>query len=102
MVMRRVLGLGLALSLLLVPQVGVGQTMDEFFERGNTARREGRYEEAERTWQRLLQIDPNHANNACYTSDTEEGEQPFAPTDIYGMTSENWDKLGIPISAYDL
>ena len=24
--------------------------------------------------------------------DTEEGEQPFAPTVIYGTTSENWDK----------
>ncbi len=28
--------------------------------------------------------------NACYTSDTEEVEQPFASTDIYGTTSENW------------
>ncbi len=28
--------------------------------------------------------------NAFYTSDTEEGEQPFAPTDIYGTTSKNW------------
>jgi len=59
--MRRVLGLGLALSLLLVPQVGVGQTVDELFDQVLTELRQGRYEEAERTWRRLLQIEPNNA-----------------------------------------
>jgi hypothetical protein len=27
---------------------------------------------------------------AWYTSENEEGERPFAPTDIYSTTSEHW------------
>ncbi|QIZ71914.1 serine protease [Oxynema aestuarii] len=52
----------LTLSLLLIPQGVVAQSVDELFERGNTAQSERRYEEAERTWRRILEIDPNNAD----------------------------------------
>ncbi|RMH77617.1 MAG: tetratricopeptide repeat protein, partial [Cyanobacteria bacterium J007] len=51
----------LTLSLLLIPQGVVAQSVEELFERGNTAQSERRYEEAERTWRRILEIDPNNA-----------------------------------------
>ncbi|MBK4729794.1 tetratricopeptide repeat protein, partial [Oxynema sp. CENA135] len=51
----------LTLSLLLIPQGVVAQSVEELFERGNTAQSESRYEDAERTWRRVLEIDPNNA-----------------------------------------
>ncbi|USR91129.1 tetratricopeptide repeat protein [Phormidium yuhuli AB48] len=64
MVTRTVMAWMLGLSLLLIPQIGLAQSVDELFERGNAAQSEGRYEDAERTWRRVLEIDPN--NVAAY------------------------------------
>jgi superkiller protein 3 len=61
MVTRTVMAWVLGLSLLLIPQVGVAQSVDELFERGNAAQSQGRYEDAEQTWRRVLQIDPNNS-----------------------------------------
>ncbi len=62
MVTRTVMAWVLGLSLLLIPQVGVAQSVDELFERGNAAQSQGRYEDAEQTWRRVLQIDPNNVD----------------------------------------
>jgi superkiller protein 3 len=40
----------------------VAQSVDELFERGNAAQSQGRYEDAEQTWRRVLQIDPNNVD----------------------------------------
>jgi superkiller protein 3 len=66
MVTRTVMAWVLGLSLLLIPQVGVAQSVDELFERGNAAQSQGRYEDAEQTWRRVLQIDPN--NSGAYNN----------------------------------
>ncbi|MEM9538266.1 MAG: tetratricopeptide repeat protein [Cyanobacteria bacterium P01_E01_bin.42] len=66
MVNRKVLAFVLGLSLVLMPQAVVAQNVDRLFERGNAAQEERRYEDAERIWRQLLEIEPD--NDAAYNN----------------------------------
>jgi superkiller protein 3 len=96
----------------------VAQSVDELFERGNTAQSERRYEEAERTWRRVLEIDPNNAdayvglgNALYYQGKLEEAISAYGraielnPQDAIayynlGNALRNQGKLEEAISAY--
>lgn len=61
MVSRRVLAVMFGLSLAFMPHPVIAQDINQLFEQGNTAQREGRYAEAEAIWRQILETNPDNA-----------------------------------------
>jgi len=51
----------LSLSLVTMPQLAVGQTIEQLFEQGEAAYKAGHYSQAESIMKRVIQLDPNLA-----------------------------------------
>ncbi|MGK7932889.1 MAG: tetratricopeptide repeat protein [Microcystaceae cyanobacterium] len=60
--MRRFLPFILTLSLIVTPQIGLTQTVNQLFQQGNTAQAAGNYTKAELIFRRVIEIEPNAAD----------------------------------------
>jgi tetratricopeptide (TPR) repeat protein len=58
----------LTLALMIMPPTTVAQTLEQLWQQGETAQAQKKYQEAERIWRQIIQLDPNSAvafSNLC-------------------------------------